>query len=77
MFQGFLFAELSVTILNALRDALEASAAEDYVVRVVDGADPLDGDDETSLLAVAWLQLYLAVGEKPTSGPRARSLWLD
>ena len=57
-----------------LRDALDASKASDYVVRVVDAADPLV--EEQLLLGAAWLQLYLTVGDA-TTGPRAKSLWAD
>ena len=58
-----------------LRDALDASKASDYVVRVVDDAtDPRV--EEQLLLGAAWLQLYLTVGDA-TTGPRAKSLWAD
>ena len=59
------------------RRALDASAAADYVVRVVDAADPRDRESEAGLLLAAWLDLYLAVGDRPTTGPRARAMWVD
>lgn len=57
-----------------LKEALDASKAVDYVVRVVGAADPLC--EEQLLLGSAWLQLYLTVGDA-TTGPRAKSMWCD
>ena len=57
-----------------LRDALDASKASDYVVRVVDDAtDPRV--EEQLLLGAAWLQLYLTVGDATTG--RGRRPWAD
>jgi len=61
----------------AFRDALDACGARDYVVRTVGSLDETEGGGDGALLADAWLQLYLARDDSaPTSGPRAKSLWV-
>ena len=62
----------------ALREGFERGKAEDYVVDVAEDPDALDEASDASLLAVAWLMLYLAPSkEGRTTGPRARAIWVE